>query len=127
MTCGMDVVIGGGEVLPEVNFTLPSIPVDHDTIGQVLEEYRSMAFTVLERPARLGLEALVLEFEHLFELTLNSKWGADVTAVIKEQLVDSPSEALAQVGSSRHRGGPTGPGPAPVDVTCPGFMYQFLC
>ena len=89
VTCGMDVVIGGGEVLPEVNFTLPSIPIDHDTIGRVLEEYRSMASTVLERSARIGMETLVLKFEHLFELTLNSKWGAEVSAVIKEQLVEA--------------------------------------
>lgn len=89
VTCGMGVVVGGGEVLPEVNFTLPAIPINVDTIAQVQDEYRCMAAAVLERAAHLSAEAIVLEFEHLFELTLNSEWGADITAIIKEQMVEA--------------------------------------
>ncbi|MDP6453641.1 MAG: methyltransferase MtaB domain-containing protein [SAR202 cluster bacterium] len=84
VTCGLGVTIGGGQVLPEVNFTLPAISIEDDTISEVRDQYRRMVSGILERAVQLDTEAIVLEFEHLFELTQNPRWGAEITSDIKE-------------------------------------------
>ena len=84
VTCGRGVVIGGGKVLPEVNFTLPPMLIRADTMREVCERFREMARRILQKSVDLGQEALVLEFEHLYELTLEPEWGAQVTAQLKE-------------------------------------------
>ncbi|HEY5564622.1 MAG TPA: methyltransferase MtaB domain-containing protein, partial [Rhodothermia bacterium] len=49
LTCGFDVLIGGGDVLPEVNFTLPGMHVREDTIEEVKAVYHDMVSSVLDR------------------------------------------------------------------------------
>lgn len=88
VTCGHQVVIGGGEVLPEVNFTLPPMPLRADTLAEVRERFREIVSRVLMRAVQLEQPALVLEFEHLFELTRNPEWGALITSDIKSIMGD---------------------------------------
>jgi methanol--5-hydroxybenzimidazolylcobamide Co-methyltransferase len=83
VACGLGVTIGGGEVLPEVNFTLPSMLVNEGTFEKVREIYRAMVTRILTRAVELGQGALVLEFEQLFEMTRNPAWGATLTADMK--------------------------------------------
>ena len=89
VTCGLGVTIGGGQVLPEVNFTLPAMSIEDDTIEDVREQYRRMVSGILERAVQLETEAIVLEFEHLFEFTRNPRWGAEVTSDIKELMTQA--------------------------------------
>jgi methanol--5-hydroxybenzimidazolylcobamide Co-methyltransferase len=86
VTCGRGVVIGGGQVLPEVNFTLPPMLIREETIGAVRERFREMVRRICGRAVELGQEGIVLEFEHLYELTSTPEWGAAVTADLKEVL-----------------------------------------
>ena len=86
VTCGRGVTIGGGAVLPEVNFTLPAMLIREETLGDVRARFREMVKRILERAVDLGQEALVLEFEHLYELTSTPEWGASITADLKEVL-----------------------------------------
>lgn len=83
ISCGHSVVIGGGEVLPEVNFTLPPMPLRDDTFPEVRQRYKDMVTRILQRAVQLGQSALVLEFEQLYEMTCNPDWGALITADIK--------------------------------------------
>ncbi|MCX7719391.1 MAG: hypothetical protein N2111_13455 [Candidatus Sumerlaeaceae bacterium] len=83
VTCGHGVVIGGGCVLPEVNFTLPPMELSDSNLTEVRKRFIGMTDRILTRAAALGQEALVLEFEQLYELTRNPAWGAAITADIK--------------------------------------------
>ncbi len=40
--CGFDLVIGAGETLPEINFTLPTMPVARGNLSEVLKQYQEM-------------------------------------------------------------------------------------
>lgn len=88
VNCGLGVTIGGGRVLPEVNFTLPTMKVSESTFEAVRERYRSMVTRILTRAVELGCTAIVLEFEQLFEMTLNPSWGAMLCADMKAIMTD---------------------------------------
>lgn len=83
LACGSGVLIGAGEVIPEVNFTLPTMAIREETLPDVRERFREMVNRILTRAVQLQQPALVLELEHLYELTRNPDWGALVTADIK--------------------------------------------
>lgn len=83
IACGSGVLIGAGEVIPEVNFTLPPMAIREETLPDVRQRFREMVERILTRAVQQGLSALVLELEHLYELTLHPGWGALVTADIK--------------------------------------------
>jgi methanol--5-hydroxybenzimidazolylcobamide Co-methyltransferase len=83
VTCGYGLTIGGGEVYPEVNYTLPTMNVVGN-LAAVRAEFRTMVREILERCAKLQVPGVVLEFEHTFDLTDNPEWGADVTRDTKE-------------------------------------------
>lgn len=84
LACGNGVLIGAGEVIPEVNFTLPPMAIREETLPDIRQRFREMVERVLTRAVQQGLSALVLELEHLYELTLYPDWGALVTADIKQ-------------------------------------------
>lgn len=84
VTCGYDVTIGDGEVLPEVKFTLPTILIEEATIPRIRDTYREIVSQVLEKSVHLNQPALVLEFEQLYEMTRDPALGAMITADIRE-------------------------------------------
>jgi len=84
VSSGNGVYIGNGRVLPEVNFTLPSMLINPDTMPAVRQRFRDMVDRILKRAVELHMPELVLEFEQLFEMTRTPTWGAAVTADIKE-------------------------------------------
>ena len=67
VTCGYDVVIGGGEVLPEVKFTLPAMLVQIENFEDIRKIYRETTTQILQKAVNLVQSALVLEFEQVFE------------------------------------------------------------
>ncbi|MGQ9879620.1 MAG: methyltransferase MtaB domain-containing protein [Armatimonadota bacterium] len=88
LACGIGVFIGAGEVIPEVNFTLPPMAIREGTLPDVRQRFREMVERILTRAVQQGLPALVLELEHLYELTMYPDWGALVTADIKRVMED---------------------------------------
>lgn len=84
LTCGHGVTIGGGVVLPEVNFTLPPVQIRSETLPEVRQRFREIVTRILQRAVHLDQEALVLEFEQLYEMTQNPDWGAFITNDIKK-------------------------------------------
>lgn len=84
--CGFGLTIGGGEVYPEVNFTLPAIGISSATWPQVVEQYREMAAHILRRAAALEVPGIVLEFELLPAMTEVPEWGAEITALLHRHL-----------------------------------------
>jgi methanol--5-hydroxybenzimidazolylcobamide Co-methyltransferase len=86
LDCGLGLTIGGGEVFPEVNFTLPPMNIADDTWAEVVAHYEQMASEILRRAAALAVPGIVLEFELLPPMTEWPEWGAEITALLKRQL-----------------------------------------
>ena len=82
-------VIGGGEVYPELNFTLPDMVINEETIDQVYGQYRMMIEDACRRAGELRLPGLVVEFELLPELTIHPEWGEAVTQILVSELQKS--------------------------------------
>lgn len=83
VSCGFGLRIGAGEVLPEVDFTLAPMSITSLTWPEVQKQYQEMVKGVLARALRLGCKALGLEVEHVYEFTMEPRWGAELTKRIK--------------------------------------------
>lgn len=89
--CGSGIRIGGGEVLPEVNFTLPTISIEAGTWPEVVKHYEEMVKAILRRAVTLRVPGIVLEFELLPAMTETPEWGAEITALLKKHMVEAYS------------------------------------
>lgn len=85
-------VIGGGAVYPELNFTLPSMAITPETMDEVREQYRQMIGEACARAVSLNAPGLVVEFELLPELTQVPEWGADITQILNETLRETQAK-----------------------------------
>jgi len=86
VACGHGLVIGDGQVYPEVNFTLPAIEIMDGTWSEVVRQYEEMAHQILRRAAALKAPGIVLEFELLPAMTNRPEWGAEITALLARHL-----------------------------------------
>jgi len=84
--CGFDLTVGAGTVMPEVNFTLPSISIEAATWSEVTAHYEQMAGNILKRAVALRVPGIVLEFELLPAMTETPEWGAEITALLHRHL-----------------------------------------
>jgi methanol--5-hydroxybenzimidazolylcobamide Co-methyltransferase len=88
VTCKNGMVIGGGEVFPEINFTLPNIKIDKDTLPEVLKIYGEIISGVLQKAHELHAPGVVVEYETLPEFTYNPEWGIAVHKVLRETMFE---------------------------------------
>jgi methanol--5-hydroxybenzimidazolylcobamide Co-methyltransferase len=84
--CGNDLVIGGGQVFPEINFTLPTMLIDDSNWKTVLAHYTEICDKIFSRSQALKLPGLVMEFEQLPPMTMKPELGGEITALIKNKL-----------------------------------------
>ena len=75
---------GGGEVYPELNFTLPTMFVNEETMDAVGHQYRQMITGALRRAAELQPPGVMVEFETLPPMTENPQWGIDLAKILLE-------------------------------------------
>lgn len=78
--------IGGGQVYPEINFTLPPMTVDADAMATVRKQYTQMISQTLNRAADLDAPGVVVEFETVPPLTEHPDWGMDVVKILLETM-----------------------------------------
>jgi methanol---5-hydroxybenzimidazolylcobamide Co-methyltransferase len=86
VTTGFGLTIGGGQVYPELNFTLPTMTIEPATWPEVCKHYQEIADMVVRAAKRLHLPGLVLEFELLPPMTETPAWGAEISAILHEGL-----------------------------------------
>ena len=72
--CGL--VIGGGIVYPELNFTLTAMELTAETFPRVRRHYEEIVSDALKRAAELDAPGVVLEFETLPPMTHQPDWVA---------------------------------------------------
>jgi methanol---5-hydroxybenzimidazolylcobamide Co-methyltransferase len=77
-------IIGGGMVYPELNFTLPPMVVSPSTVGKVVEQYREIVTGALERAVDLYCNGLILELETVIEMTKYPEIGVEVVKVMND-------------------------------------------
>jgi len=82
LTTRSGMVIGGGHVYPELNFTLPSMTISADTMPRVLEHYKEIINGALTRAVELEAEGVVIEFETLPPMTEFPEWGLAIARIL---------------------------------------------
>jgi len=88
VTCKNGLVIGGGEIYPEVNFTLPTMNATLDTLPEAIGIYRSMIDGVLKKAHELHAPGLVIELETLPQYTEHPQWGIDLHKVVRDRMFE---------------------------------------
>lgn len=83
---GRGVVLGGGSVVPEINFTLPPMAIQADTLPAIEKQYREMIRGVLSRAVDLHVAQILVEFETLPEMTVHPAWGLAIVALLREEM-----------------------------------------
>lgn len=63
--CKNGLTIGGGNIYPELNFTLPTMLINKDSMPDVIREYKSIIEDALKRAKELYVPGLVVEVELL--------------------------------------------------------------
>jgi len=87
-------IIGGGTVYPEINFTLPTISIAKDTMGEIIANYREIITGICDRARELYAPGFVAEIETLPPMTFNPEWGIEVCKIV----VDIIKEHEAKYG-----------------------------
>ncbi|MGM0431698.1 MAG: methyltransferase MtaB domain-containing protein [Spirochaetota bacterium] len=77
-------VIGGGTVFPELNFTLPEISIEKNGYKAIRKQYRDIVSRALTRAVELELEGVILEFEALLEMTLDPDFGISIVSEMND-------------------------------------------
>lgn len=77
-------VFGGGHVIPEI---VPHPrPGSEKTMKTLLREYERANGDALERCVIVGHPTLMVENEHVFQMTHNPKWGGEIAAQTAKQM-----------------------------------------
>jgi methanol---5-hydroxybenzimidazolylcobamide Co-methyltransferase len=77
-------VIGGGQVYAELNFTLPVMSINESTLSDVYRHYREIAEDALERALHLETKGVILELETLLEMTKSPQIGIEIVKIMNE-------------------------------------------
>ena len=89
LTTRRGMVIGGGTVYPELNFTLPDMLVEEKTMPKVREHYRQIITGALHRAVELELPGLVVEFETVPPMTEHPQWGIELATILGDAMEDA--------------------------------------
>jgi len=81
-------VIGGGAIYPELNFTLPTMLITQETMPEVIKQYRGIIEDACKRAKDLYVPAFVAEIELLPPTTYNPEWGIEITKVVRDIMYD---------------------------------------
>ncbi len=82
VTTRRGLVIGGGHVYPELNFTLPPISVDKGNMNEISRHYSEIVTGTLDRALDLNSPGLIIEFETVNEMTLNPEIGIELVKIM---------------------------------------------
>lgn len=81
--CKNGLVIGGGQVFPELNFTLPPMLINQKTMPEILQQYISIAEDACKRARELYAPGFVIEVELLPPTTYHPEWGIEIIKTVR--------------------------------------------
>jgi methanol--5-hydroxybenzimidazolylcobamide Co-methyltransferase len=85
-------VIGGGTVYPELNFTVPPMTLDEASFPKVREHYRMIVQGALKRAAELDAPGVQLECETLPPMTQNPVWSEAIARILLEGMAEAKAK-----------------------------------
>lgn len=88
VTCKNGMVIGGGILYPEVNFTLPAMNATEETLEEAKRIYQEIISGVMEKAYQLHAPGLVIEFETLPQYTENPDWGIEIHKILRNTMYE---------------------------------------
>jgi methanol---5-hydroxybenzimidazolylcobamide Co-methyltransferase len=88
VTTSRGLIIGGGIVYPELNFTLPSMEVSLKNLDNVLKQYHEIVTGALERALQLESRGVILELETLLEMTQEPDIGVSILQMMNDLCED---------------------------------------
>lgn len=86
--------IGGGQVYPELNFTLPPMEVSPATMPVVARHYREIITDAMRRAVELEAPGVVIEFETVPPMTATPAIGLEIVQI----LLDGMEQAWTRHG-----------------------------
>jgi methanol--5-hydroxybenzimidazolylcobamide Co-methyltransferase len=84
VTTRRGLIIGGGIVYPELNFTLPTMSINNSTLSNITNQYRDIVKDALQRALHLEAPGLIFEFETLIEMTQNPRIAIQLVKVMND-------------------------------------------
>jgi len=84
--------IGGGLVYPELNFTLPPMFVNEQTLPDIRGQYRQIITGAMKRAVELEADGVVIEFETLPPMTENPAWGVELAKILLDGMQEAHSK-----------------------------------
>ncbi len=84
LTLKNGMVLGGGEIYPELNYTVPTMKVNKETMPEVIEIYKEIITGALDRALALHQDAMCFEFELLPEMTSTPEFGIEIHKVMRD-------------------------------------------
>jgi len=84
VTTKRGLVIGGGSVIPELNFTLPIMSINTQTLPAISEHYKGIVTDAIEHARHLHAPGVIFEFETLLEMTKTPSIGIELVKVMNE-------------------------------------------
>ena len=84
VTTRRGLVIGGGSVIPELNFTLPIMSINTQTMPAVCEHYRSIVTDAIDHARRMHAPGVIFEFETLLEMTQTPSIGIELVKIMND-------------------------------------------
>lgn len=79
-------VIGGGLVYPELNFTLPPMMIEEATWPEIRRQYREIITGATLRAAELSAPGLVVELETLPPMCQRPAWAEELCRILLEEM-----------------------------------------
>ncbi len=92
VTCKNGLVIGEGNIYPELNFTLPTMLISNESMPAVIKEYKAIIEDACKRAKELYVPGLVVEIELLPPTTYNPKWGIEITKAVREIMFENEAK-----------------------------------
>ncbi|MCL2008623.1 MAG: hypothetical protein FWG77_11135 [Treponema sp.] len=81
-------VIGGGIVYPEINFTLPTMLIEKETLGDIKKTYSEIITEICIRARELHTPGFIAEIETLPPMTFNPDWGIEICKIVVDIIKD---------------------------------------
>ncbi len=81
-------IIGGGIVYPELNFTLPAVEVSPATKESIVKQYQEIVTDALNRAVDLHSNGLILELETVIEMTKYPDIGISIVKAMNDVCED---------------------------------------
>ncbi|MDK2891811.1 methanol--corrinoid protein co-methyltransferase MtaB [Methanohalophilus sp.] len=83
---GLDLEIGAGYTTAEINYA--PRPQSGESKESLIDEYERITRDIMQRMVQVGFQSVVLETEHVHQMTKNPSWGAEIAEAQKSILED---------------------------------------